>query len=362
MCHGYAGDYFNNDVIQGNVSSIDQEQMSHQAEMAVIDIQNRMYGNAIKKISTYNLCNYVDDQGNSMLFYALYCQAYPVIEYLLKHGADTSATDNMKRNVFEVALSSADAQAIKMLCAYKAHVMLRNKKGLTPLHLAVYYLGSPFVCNNDAVAHRILKDLIDHGASLNVTDGKYQRTPVHYAIMYKNTSFLKLFVECYADKIIINQQDAHKRTALHYAMMLRYISMIRILMLCDDIDPFIRDWYNETPYKLISSFPGYQIQYVFSMYAKKCVNALSKNNNILSYSQPLGIVHILGRYHNQSRIGLTFKACKDQKCLYRHRFVYDTSLKASKRTWDTIVETFIDRISKHHVPADVDIVCSVDLS
>jgi hypothetical protein len=99
-----------------------------------------------------------------------------VIEYLIAIGADPDACDNSGVAALHRAVRTRSSSAVRALLEHGADARLANKRGSTPLHLAVQNTGRGDSGTAEAKDQQgqIIAALLQHGAQPTDTDAKGQ--------------------------------------------------------------------------------------------------------------------------------------------------------------------------------------------
>ena len=97
-----------------------------------------------------------------------------IIEYLIANGADPNACDDSGVAAMHRAVRTRSAAAVGALLENGADLRLMNKRGSTPLHLAVQNTGRSDSGSTTAKdeQRQIIELLLQHGARPTDTDGK----------------------------------------------------------------------------------------------------------------------------------------------------------------------------------------------
>ncbi|EAY13876.1 ankyrin repeat protein, putative [Trichomonas vaginalis G3] len=160
-----------------------------------------------------NLCEYlishgadvnaIDDLDKSALHTAAESNCKEIVEFLLSHGANVDAIEktNGETPLHKVAEIN-NPEIAELLISHGANVNATNYGDETPLHLA-----SNWNCEDTA------KVLIDHGADVNAK-AELGRTPLHCAAKYNSYETAELLISHGAD---INAKDLYGITVLQYA-------------------------------------------------------------------------------------------------------------------------------------------------
>lgn len=188
----------------------------------------------------------LDKEGNTPLHTAILQKCVPVVQILLKAGADVTIKNSYKGNTplhIAVDTSCRHATMVKHLVASGANVNEPNNFGETALHIASKNNTSP-------VDRNIIKILVDHGADISLKNiiGKkpdeHKDSPLHNAVALGES---KAITKILMSKTDINYQDIYGRTALHNAVCKQGIeaSVIRNLLTAGS-DVHIADAQNNT--------------------------------------------------------------------------------------------------------------------
>jgi hypothetical protein len=96
----------------------------------------------------------------------------------------------------------------------------KDSDGVTPLILAT--IGG----YDDVVG-----SLLSHGASLGIVDGEHDRSAIHWAIVHRRDSLLKVLLDqCVAQQTPIDLYDKSGRTPLHMAVHMGYDAGVQLLL------------------------------------------------------------------------------------------------------------------------------------
>ena len=123
--------------------------------------------------------NIQNEDGDTLLHYAINDENYEIVKLLLEHSANVNAKDYYgdtplhNTNNYEIA---------KLLIEYGANVNAKNEFGSTPLH--------------DVSDYNTTKLLIDNGADMNVKN-KYGDIPLHLAIRHEQDYYIRLLLSYY---------------------------------------------------------------------------------------------------------------------------------------------------------------------
>ena len=132
--------------------------------------------------------NQQDSYGSTILHYACQDANLEIIEYLLKHGANTEVKNNYFTYypIFEAITSTNTSNPIEMielLIKYNADIHKTDAFGNTLLHHAVELENIP-----------LIKLLKEHGLSSKKTLREDKDTPLDYAKYQKNSEIVNLLL------------------------------------------------------------------------------------------------------------------------------------------------------------------------
>jgi ankyrin repeat protein len=139
----------------------------------------------------------LDDQGRSALHYAFLGrwgksrnESIELVSYLLESGSDVSRKDMFDSTPLHYAASAWGPDNIKMLLHHGADPDIQNQLNETALHAAVH--PNNIYWNKEA--EDVALALIDGGADANVA-GQYENTPLHYAVKSNMHRVIRALVE-----------------------------------------------------------------------------------------------------------------------------------------------------------------------
>ena len=130
---------------------------------------------------------------------------------LLKHGVDVEVTNKLGRASLAEAAARGSLPMVQLLLKQGSSVHSKDvKQGQTPIILAVERFRHKDPDN--VIKHTVVKTLLDHGSSVNVTD-EFGRSPLH-CVEYTTRECCDLLLQYGAD---VNLPDVNKETPLHFA-------------------------------------------------------------------------------------------------------------------------------------------------
>lgn len=212
----------------------------------------------VKNCNTY--VNLVDHFGESPLMFAIYKGSLEVILCLLKNGASVFTQAYDLATPLYLAVNENRLSVAKLLLKYGSPVDAPDTDGLTPLHLAVKNQNfdmvrllhehaastditvesSGFTPLHQAVYQGdidITQFLLQNGVDekSRTIDGK---TILHVACLGCNFDMCEWIIE--RGQVNVNELDEYEKTPLHYAVEFRNLWIIQLL-LENGANPFIGD-------------------------------------------------------------------------------------------------------------------------
>lgn len=172
-----------------------------------------------------------DDQGRTPFATFAWDSPIPILEQLLKCGANIDSRESCGRTQLMRRAERNDAQTIQWLLEHGASVNLQDRDKSTALSHAL---------RNGSVQSAQL--LFSCGADPTMLD-KFDRTTLHYACSQKNIVLVKLLLN---EGISIDEVDDYGRTALHYAVR-NYFSEAVDLLLANHAEIDKQDGDGNTP-------------------------------------------------------------------------------------------------------------------
>lgn len=135
-------------------------------------------------------------QHQTPLHLAVKLQSLVSIQMLLQAGADQNLVDSMGLTSVHMAVQRRDIDCVEALLqwsTYPCDLNYRNFEGMAPIHTAVM--------NNDL---EIVHLLLEHGADVNIMDGKSGRTVLFHAAETNQKTAVELLLNHGADPEIAN--------------------------------------------------------------------------------------------------------------------------------------------------------------
>ena len=144
-----------------------------------------------------------NNNGETPLFLA--CEKsspLPLIENLVKHGADVNIPDNENRSPLREVCYPGDIEVIKLLVENGANINCSDNEGWSVFHVA---------CLSGQI--NIVKYLVEHGANVNARDLE-NATPLHFACEIGNVEVLAYLLGHGAKKDINVKYGTNHETPL----------------------------------------------------------------------------------------------------------------------------------------------------
>lgn len=193
--------------------------------------------------------NTVDDEGKTILHYAVINNKLQDIEKLINVGADMTIVDNNKQTAFHIAVKEENFHAMKKFIDHGVDVDFPDD-GNPPIYLATR-TGEPFlidflinagadvnaVCEKNGCTslfkisgtlddNKVYEMLIGAGADIHVQNKKGE-TPLHRAVWYGEKKLAEILIALNAD---VNVCSNTKGTPLHYAVICGQVNVIKLLL------------------------------------------------------------------------------------------------------------------------------------
>jgi ankyrin repeat protein len=157
-----------------------------------------------------------DDLLRTPLHLAAVTAGRPMVELLLKHGADVNAGDFAENRPLHATTTFPDkAEIVQLLLAAKANPNVLNRQLNTPLHNAAL-----------AGALDTVKALLQAGANLGLVDNVGE-TALHRAATGGHVEVMKLLLSAGMDP---NCRDRQGQTALHQAAERGQVEAVKLLL------------------------------------------------------------------------------------------------------------------------------------
>ncbi|GJQ80550.1 hypothetical protein Trydic_g19955 [Trypoxylus dichotomus] len=206
--------------------------------------------------------NVPDENGEVVLYFALYARRSNAVKLLLENGANINVQNNLGDTPLHVAAAMITVSAIHLLLDKRASVNIQNVYGETALQIAVRgkwldVIRSDIKISNDSegltrllleicndievhngdvetavcdAVHKgcvdIARALLENGADANLQD-RYGTTPLHDAVNKSDEKIVRLLLENGGN---VNLQNADGETALHKAVAGSRIDIVKVLL------------------------------------------------------------------------------------------------------------------------------------
>lgn len=183
-------------------------------------------------------------QAKTALHYAAFSESEGPIKMLIDK-IDIEATDRDGRTALHIAAISYNVYKNnwRWLIENGANIGVRDKRNLTPLHLAAGL-------NNSALVQKLLQS----GAERMAKD-QDDRTALHYAAYKGCEEVVTLLLEGQTN---LEAKDRYGQTVLHCASRSRRVSIVRML-LSKGADIKVKDEFDRTPLHLAAGSSGWEI-------------------------------------------------------------------------------------------------------
>ncbi|XP_054603651.1 NF-kappa-B inhibitor zeta isoform X3 [Nothobranchius furzeri] len=232
------------------------------------------------KMARCGSLNTKEHNGQTALHIATTTNQHLIVSDLLSHGSQINIRDLWGRSPLHVCAEKGHISSLQSIyrtltgSGLSADVEMFNYDGLTPLHVAVLshnaviremrsmenpcsYMKSELT-NKRFTYVKIIKILMQMGASYGTKDLKSGRTCLHMASDEANLELLSIFLEQPTSLAFINAKSFSGNTALHIASSLQnfrtQVESVKLLMR-KGADPGARNYENELPCQLVPEGP-----------------------------------------------------------------------------------------------------------
>ncbi|KAK7476855.1 hypothetical protein BaRGS_00031937 [Batillaria attramentaria] len=222
--------------------------------------------------------------GSEQLFQACQEENVEQMENLLSVGVEPNRVNDEGKTPLHIACEKGNPDIVVHLVLAGSDADVRDTKGLTPLHHSCISWSTATHSVQQGVAQRhgqydnprerVVKILLEYGASLEVGDWEKGRKPLHIACEHGNNDLVKILLDAGAS---VDAQDNNGRTPLHVACRYNHVDVMKSLLATEsDVDA--KDDSGFTPLHLACkhNFPDVTKCLIE---AKSDVNAKGNNGN-----------------------------------------------------------------------------------
>lgn len=179
-----------------------------------------------------NYIDKIDQDGFTILHYAIQLNKYELIELLFEYKASCSIKTKAGNTPLHLSVKERNLEATKLLLEKQSHLVNeQNQGGYTPLHFAALYGTTQLI-------ELLLEVKVENKKSIQ------GQTTLHLAVRTKNREITELLLRRL--KALVDEQDKDGYTALHHAVYLNQYKLVEIL-LKNNANISIRNKFDQTP-------------------------------------------------------------------------------------------------------------------
>ncbi|ORX44703.1 ankyrin [Piromyces finnis] len=186
-----------------------------------------------KFLIKYLKINEKDNNGNSVLYYAIINNDLETAKFLISNGADINIIDKYGNSAFDISLSKCP-ELVSILINNKNLLLNKpNIRGETPLLSIIKSINTSIEKEKVNISQYYLNinfkiaSLIERGSDVNITD-KEGNSPLVYAIQKKSLSVVMQLIKSGANvNFFIRNRN---QSILMYAIELNRIDIVKFLI------------------------------------------------------------------------------------------------------------------------------------
>lgn len=152
----------------------------------IIQIKNLNILKILLKCDILNInnINWIDDNGDTLLIYAIKSNCQEIIQFLIDNGADLLLNNE---KIVECLREYYSIDVLKLLVTNGFNINQISEKGVLLLN--------HFIKDRNGKSNEVAKSLIDCGADVNFRNGLNQEEPIACAIRTRNIDILKYLID-----------------------------------------------------------------------------------------------------------------------------------------------------------------------